>query len=239
MLEQYELIHNTDWDTLIILDAQRHDYFKKYNRFKGRLLKARSRGPHTYPWLEKTFPDRYPWLYFSAHLWVTDKVRPKKPWNAVQHFDKIIPIWEKGWNDALGTVHPDTVGKAVRDYFKENPQRKCIIHYVQPHGPWIGNPQYKYPVFTRAHHARYGVMADYIAQETRPDPAFFRKAYRGNVKLVLNSIRKYLKYFPGQVVISADHGELLGEGGLYLHKVNFPPWAHDLVTTVPWFILER
>jgi len=88
-------------------------------------------------------------------------------------------------------------------------------------------------------HDKYGIMADYIAQELMPDPVFFRKAYRGNVKLVLASIKRYLKHFPGQVVISADHGEMLGEGGLYLHKTDFPEWADTQLKTVPWMIVKR
>ena len=57
MLEQYDLIHESDFDTLIILDAQRFDFFKKYSKFKGKLIKAHSKAAHTYEWLEKTFPD--------------------------------------------------------------------------------------------------------------------------------------------------------------------------------------
>lgn len=239
MKEQYDLIHNTDWDTLVIADAMRYDFFKKYNKFKGRLIRARSNAAHTYQWLERTFPDKYPWIYFSAHLWIGDKVHRERQWNGIEHFEKVIPIWETGWNDRLGTVHPDEVGKVVRDYFEEHPPQKCIIHYVQPHGPWIGEPQFKYPHFTKEMHEMYGVMADYIAEVMKPEYSFMKRAYRGNVKLVLKSIGKYLKYFPGQVVISADHGEMLGEGGKYLHKIDFPKWADDLVKTVPWLILRR
>jgi hypothetical protein len=81
-------------------------------------------------------------------------------------------------------------------------------------------------------------MADYIAEQEKPDPVFFKKAYIGNVKLVLKSLKKYVDSFPGQVVITADHGEMLGEKGLYLHKIDFPKWADSLIREVPWFILE-
>lgn len=244
MEDQYNLIHNTSWDTLVVLDAMRYDIFKKYNRFKGRLIKARSRAAHTYPWLWETFSDKYSWLYFSAHMYVGDKIHSKRDWNGVQHFKKVIPIWEDHYDENLGTVHPYHVGKTVKKYFEENPPEKCIVHYIQPHGPWIGTPSYYVP-WTKEMHEQYYVMADFLAQAERPDPKFFRKAYIGNVKLVLRSLKQFIKYFPGQVVITADHGEMLGEyseekgRNLYLHKINFPLWADDLVKTVPWLVVKQ
>jgi len=243
-MSQIDLIHNSEWDTMIVLDACRHDFFKKCNTFKGKLMNVQSIAPHTYSWATNTFTGKYPWLYFSAHMWIGDKIRPKKPWNAVQHFKKVLPIWETEWNDDLGTVHPNAVGKYVRKYFEENPEEKCIIHYVQPHGPWIGKPGMKMH-WTKELHDQYGVMADYMAQVKKPPHNFMKKIYKANLNLVLRSIKKYVKYFPGQVVITADHGEMLGEWdktyrmGLYLHKENFPKWADTLIKQVPWFIMDR
>lgn len=237
MLNQTELIHNTDFDTLIILDACRYDFFKKCNKFKGRLLKVKSPAAHTWTWLQKTFPDEYPWLYFSAHMWIGDKVRPGKPWSGVNHFKKVYPIWETDFNEALGTVHPDAVGKYVTRHFTDNPPEKCIIHYVQPHGPWIGTHRWTVP-WSAELHRRYGVMADYIAEVEKPPEMFMRKIYKSNLMLVLKSIEKYREHFPGKVVITADHGEMLGEKGLYLHKYDFPEWADAFIKTVPWLILD-
>ena len=81
-------------------------------------------------------------------------------------------------------------------------------------------------------------MADYIAQKIRPEPKFFGQAYKGNLRAVLNSIKKYIEHYPKPVVITADHGEMLGEKGLYLHKENFPKWAEDKIRVVPWLVVE-
>jgi glucan phosphoethanolaminetransferase (alkaline phosphatase superfamily) len=64
---------------------------------------------------------------------------------------------------------------------------------------------------------------------------------------VLKSVEKYLPYFKGKVVITADHGELLGEKGLYLHGARekkrvmppYPKWAADFLKVVPWLVLDR
>lgn len=233
MLDQYELIHNTDWQTLIILDAARYDYFKKLNKFKGKLIKARSRAPHTYRWLEETFPDKYNWTYFSAHPYI-NSIPMRKSWNARDHFKSIVSIWAYAWNDELGTVHPHSVGRMLElvDY------EKAVIHYIQPHGPWIGKTRWAVP-WTLEQHEKHGVMADYVAQVVKPEPKMMRKYYRDNLKLVLYSIDKFRDNFKGQVIITADHGEMLGEKGLYLHKENYPKWADDLLREVPFFIWDR
>lgn len=238
MLDQTDLIHNSEWATLVILDACRFDFFKKCNKFKGRLLRAESPAPHTWTWLQKTFPDKYPWLYFSAHMWIGDKIRYGKPWNGVNHFKKVLPIWEVAFNDKLGTVHPDAVGEYVKEYFAVNPPEKCIIHYVQPHGPWIGPPHKWVVPWTKELHARYDVMADYVADKEKPPEKFMRQIYKSNLRFVLKSIEKYREYFPGKIVITADHGEMLGEKGLYLHKHGFPEWADKLLREVPWFLMD-
>ena len=106
MESQYKLIHETEWDTMVVLDACRFDLFKKYNRFKGKLIKAQSKASHTYPWLIETFPDKYPWIYFSAHMYIGDKKHSKREWNGLDHFKKVIPIWEEHYEEKIGTVHP-------------------------------------------------------------------------------------------------------------------------------------
>ena len=40
MEQQKELIHNTKWNLLIILDACRYDYFKEECKIKGKLKKV-------------------------------------------------------------------------------------------------------------------------------------------------------------------------------------------------------
>jgi len=241
MLDQYELIHDTDWDTLILLDACRHDFFKRYITLSGKLQKCRSRAHHTFEWVERTFPDFYDWTYFSAHPYINVGEVVQR-WNAINHFKRVVPIYRFGWNERTGTVHPNVVGETV----KATPYEKAIIHYIQPHGPWIGKTRWLNP-WMLAQWQRHQAMADWVAAKTKPDPKFFRACYRDNLKLVLKSVEKYLPHFKDKVVITSDHGELLGEKGMYLHgaveksreHLPYPKWAVDFLRVVPWFELGR
>ncbi|EMA54330.1 hypothetical protein [Halococcus thailandensis] len=48
-----------------------------------------------------------------------------------------INIWrEEGWNEEHGTMLPETVTKYAQRAASEQPN-KLIIHYIQPHYPFI------------------------------------------------------------------------------------------------------
>jgi len=65
-----------------------------------------------------------------------------------------------------------------------------------------------------------------------------RKAYLENLKLVLEHVAvlvdRVLKMNPGaKIIITANHGELLGEDGLFSHGID-----HPLIRIVPWFRVQ-
>ena len=145
MLSQKELIHEGGWDVLLILDACRYDSFKRtYEEFlpEGELLKVRSEGSSTGEWLYKTFPDMYDMTYVSTNPYVNSygiplsKCNPdyKFDWKAVDHFSHIVDAWEMRWHEGLETVLPDDVNEI---YLGSDRKDKSIVHYMQPHLPYI------------------------------------------------------------------------------------------------------
>lgn len=58
-----------------------------------------------------------------------------------------------------------------------------------------------------------------------------RKAYRENLKFVLQYVKDLIKYLPGKTIITSDYGELLGEAGEYGHSFHKPLPA---LVEVPW-----
>ncbi len=58
-----------------------------------------------------------------------------------------------------------------------------------------------------------------------------KQAYMKNLIRVLKEARKILERYPGKVVITADHGELLGEDG-YGHPTDS---NHHILREVPWW----
>lgn len=61
-------------------------------------------------------------------------------------------------------------------------------------------------------------------------------AYLGNLRYVLEDVRRLVERVDCPVVVTADHGELLGEDGRYRHPSRVP---HPLLREVPWFTVSE
>ena len=134
------MVMEEDWDYLIILDACRYDYFSKIyaELFQGELKKGISLGCSTLEWWEKSFKHRYDdVVYVSANPYINSKIEIKGL-NAQNYFHSVIDVWLDGWDDDLGTVHPIEVNKAVMQNKEKHSDKRMIIHYLQPHAPYLG-----------------------------------------------------------------------------------------------------
>jgi len=221
MLNQKEEINKLEWDILVILDACRYDYFSEHYEeyFTGKLYKARSSARSTGGWFERTWPDYYSIVYFSASPFTSDTKWETGKWKPTEHFEKIISIWNEGWSKDLNTVHPREVNKAIAYTRGFIEGKKFVVHYLQPHGPWIG----KTPL----------PLTD-IEALRKVDLDLLKRAYRDNLILVMEYVKKMLKRFPERkVVITSDHGETLGEEGSLLHPGTLGP-NNFITKDVPW-----
>jgi hypothetical protein len=63
-----------------------------------------------------------------------------------------------------------------------------------------------------------------------------RTAYLENLRLVLGEVRELVRYLSGRIIVTADHGELLGEKGRYSH---FGGSDDPLLTGVPWLVIVK
>lgn len=150
--DQKKLIHDTNWDYLIILDACRYDFFERFYKkyLDGELAKVETRATHTGEWLARTFTKFYSDVtYISAnptinskgisvntsHLPLNSSQLDWNPnWTATEHFSKIIDVWDFGWSEKYNTVPPKAVTETV---IQPKNGKKKIIHYNQPHEPYL------------------------------------------------------------------------------------------------------
>ena len=232
MKRQYNLIHKMDWDTLVVLDACRYDTFrdiyKEHLTHNCRLECVDSECKDTISWLKKTWHGKYDIVYYSAHPYVNSKSE-FKGWRASEHFTRIVDIWKDGWNERLSTVEPRVVNDfVIRDM---SPKRK-VIHYVQPHAPYIGETMFV--VTYRPHRLGVGLMVAELIKRKYIPHDFIVDAYVDNLRLVLDSVNELLGHLKGKTIITSDHGECLGEEGYYIHGGDRP----DIIRKVPWCEIE-
>jgi hypothetical protein len=264
----YDNLMNEDWKYLVILDACRFDYFKKVKDqyFPGRKVdKAVSPATSTMPWLKSIFTDVYDDVtYISANPYINSLgVVLEGRFKAVDHFEKIVDVWDFGWSELYRGIHPQEVNNA---FFKNhNDSGRYIIHYIQPHYPYIHNEfihmnPYKSRFESRSKLRvkkfirdklvgsigieRYWKMMEFLRGTYWNQTAVLysqggwervRGAYQLNLEIVLKHAYSLLNCVGGKKIITSDHGELLGEYGLYGHETSkrFPE-----NTEVPWLVIE-
>jgi len=293
---QRDLIHNSSWDILIVLDACRYDYFSKVYRdyFEGDLMKVISSGSATSEWLRNTFTSKYnDIIYISANP-VINSLVPVFGFNARETFFKVIDVWNWAWNETLKTVLPSSVNSAVKKIFPKYSRKKIIIHYLQPHAPYLGLLVLIRKVSRLLDHiGNVSLVDDVIKTRTTmpricsivnnvinfvdrritelmgfervlkfrnylglrpripieetlmwlPEPKnhWVRVLYELNLRIVMEYVAEIsfsvLKTNPQkQIIITADHGELLGEGKYYDH----PQGLHVApLIEVPWFKIRK
>lgn len=128
-----------EWDVAIILDACRYDSFKKYYKdyLENGELEKEIGGHCTTHWLKNVFEESYPNItYVSGNPWVNSMT----PWNGFdpsEKFGKIIDVWEDGWDEDKETIPPEEVTKAGLKTSKNLEEKRLIIHYLQPHYPYL------------------------------------------------------------------------------------------------------
>jgi hypothetical protein len=275
------------WDYLIILDACRFDFFSEiYEKYlDGKLAIKISPGCNTPQWFNNVFKEKYDnIIYISANPYINSKIKIKNV-DAKKHFYKIIDVWDTEWNDLLGTVHPREVNIITRKIINDFPNKRLIIHYLQPHEPYLNfNKKIGYPkpqvylnnVLIGTNTVKFKNLDDsniyklmkYIAiiiigrkklsklrlkvskifnlKPINPMDAIQRvhgdnglkKLYKENLEIVLSYVSELIQSLDGIIIVTSDHGELLGEDGYYGHGPSIP---HDnpYLRNVPWLKINK
>jgi len=176
----FRTILDKDWDYLILLDACRYDILKEIMKRKiGYLISV---GSNTFEWLKNTFKkEYYDIIYVSANPIVLYFIIKKCKGKTL--FFHLENVWKYGWDKKLNTVPPSKVTEVVLKLAKRFPRKKMIIHFLQPHPPFIGYKKYKYV----SNIWRLFVEGKMSKEE-------FWAAYKSNLYLVMKEVRKLVKY---------------------------------------------
>ena len=213
---------------------------------RDRLYPVLSPANETIGWLKNTwYKQKYPEIiYFSANPFVNSK----KCYNGFcgyRKFSKVVELWRTGWNEKLFTVPPWNVNKYVRIWLRLNKKHKrthrFVIHYIQPHYPYISlNQNITREINSLTNELNIAgeelfllALYSYISDKNKIWN-LIRKLYRENLKVVLKYVTDIISELDGTIVITADHGELLGEHQL----VGHPNIALPAIRIVPWFIVK-
>lgn len=228
-----------DWDNLFILDACRFDVFAEQIDIKGELDSATG-FIHTPAFIEANFVGKE----FHDTVYVTSNPHLELL-ESKSSFYAIESAMDR-WDPNLQTVHPEDVMEVALEAREKYDQKRIIVHFMQPHLPFIGpsSEELRERFDFRGWGIKYlnkdikGIKEKQAAEKGIISAAEFRTCYEENLEICLPYVEELVEQFDGKSVISADHGEMLGER-LFLKKRyghGFPP--NEPLCRVPWFVIE-
>jgi hypothetical protein len=231
----------SDWDNCILLDACRYDAFAEALGDRAGTLERRwAPGSQTGAFLDATFP---PDGSFPEIVYVNGNPRVATEYTG--RFHAIDHVWERAWDDEYDTVLPGAMREAALAANERCPDKRLFVHFVQPHIPYVGETAKRLPGGASIQTMRPGAenreAKPYAAAERGAvAPETIRQAYRESLDLAMAAVDDLVAALPGKTVVTADHGELLGErSGLRYGELS--KWGHpertptEELLAVPWW----
>lgn len=240
-----------DWDNLIILDGCRYDYFEDLNTIGGELTKITSQGSHSTEFLEETFCGKQ----FHDTIYIT--ANPHAPRLINDEFYLMDTLYEENYCSPPREHFPESVISSARSVIEQYPDKRYIIHFMQPNVPFLGPTAEKIReravendniIFKGMSSLPDGVEPEneFGTLKEACERGYITRAellttYEENVKISIENAEKLLHDLDGKTAITADHGELLGER---LPPLGFRHFGHDPylytreIREVPWLVIE-
>jgi len=231
-----------EWDDLLVLDGCRLDTFAECNAIDGDLQSRVSRGSQSWEFLRENFAGE------RAHdtVYVTANPFASRLDDGVFH--AVVDLLDE-WDDRLQTVRPETVAEAALDAHRRFPDKRLIVHFMQPHYPFIGERGRELDV--RGYQPNQEESFDapsvwrILRHDRYDDESVSREAvveaYRENLALVLPHVERLVDELPGRSVVTADHGNLLGERLLPVpvREYGHPRGLYSpALVRVPWLVVD-
>ena len=184
-------------------------------------------GSVTLEWMENTFSENYRDEMSETTYICGD---PHSDSKLESHSsDTLDEVWKSAWTN---TVPPRAVTDRTIQRAREDGGSRLLVHYMQPHCPFI-------PWGDRAEQKTRERSGDNpgkdVWQKLRDGDVTKEEVWEGyqaNLRIVMDEVAFLLGNVDAErVVITSDHGNMLGEWGIYGHK---PSLAFQDLREVPW-----
>jgi hypothetical protein len=226
-----------DWDTLVILDACRYDMFSEQSELPGRLESRISRGSSTVEFLRANVAGRdlRDTVYVTANPQLYRHREEFSP-----QFHDVIDVWQDdGWDEEYNTVLPETMVEWTRTAAERYPNKRILSHFIQPHYPFLVDEEVFEDEQTFRCPKKAGPWHQVMTGEISVSVEDVWQAYRATLDRTLPAVERLLSKLDGKTVVTADHGNMVGERA---GPVPVTEWGHprsiyvDQLVTVPWLV---
>jgi len=243
MGNESEYVLDKEWDVLIILDACRVDLLEEVAEEYDFIETP----PHNTIWSADSYSEGWLKNNFTG---LKAQEHSEKMNNLVHisgnpftndifdgdEFQLLDEVWKYGWDNDSGYLPPDIMtDRAISNYRDKKPDQ-MIVHYMQPHAPFISDKNLGYYIdidnFAHMQHTIHQQTPWELLSQGKVSRDELWTAYKDTLHVALDSVEKLLDNIDAErVIISADHGNAVGEWGIYGHprKLQIP-----VLRNVPW-----
>lgn len=218
------------------MDAMRFDVFNEIlqeDKISGSLLKVWSTGCETATWMRNMFtePD------YKDTVLIGNTPIYWMPYNRYipTKFSRAVPVYHE-WKESGDTVTPtEELLDIAEKHSMVNKGKRLLIHDMPPHLPFCEETGKRFleKLLPPGEKRLYGMVRRY-GRRHRDNWAELREYYKRSARQTLHSILDcgWLRR-RGGLIITADHGEMIGEHMEYVHELKYR--EHFVLRFVPWF----
>jgi hypothetical protein len=233
-------IFDHDWDNMVLLDACRYDMFERRNTLEGRLESRTSAGSTTVEFLRANLEGRD----LRDTVYVTANPQLHRHRGEIRHsFHEVVDVWrDSGWDKTARTVLPETTTEYAVRAAKRHPNKRLLVHYIQPHYPFISSDfEFDKQTLHEIDDDRPDFWHRILVGDLSVDADAIWEAYDRNLDMVLESVSTLLVSISGKTIVTADHGNMVGDRAW---PVPIREWGHpygiytEELVKVPWLIVQ-
>jgi len=126
-------VMNADWDVLLLLDAARYDIMSEVATDLPSIERKVTRAVGSLEFMENQYMRRQ----LHDTVYVTSNPYVSRIESNVFYAVDDSPLQEH-WDPERGTVYPSDVSRVAKQAAEEYPDKRLVVHYMQPHLPPIG-----------------------------------------------------------------------------------------------------
>lgn len=248
-------IWDADADVVLVLDACRVDLWEDTARERYPRAAHGNRwsvGSASVEWVGNTFAPKYRRHWRDAGYVTANAFSGKQP--GVHRTKDVYPlrdldmayldeVWVGEWDTGtVESVMPATVtDRAMWAYERRDELGfdTLVVHYMQPHVPFRSKPGWsdgwkdQYAFGTECDTKKRSEWDKLRDGDIEREELW--AAYKDNLEFVLQEVDRWNEATSAKLLITSDHGNAMGEWGMWGHPVNVPvqnvrrvPWAQTL-----------
>lgn len=247
-----------DWDVLVVMDAARVDMTRHlaesghYDHIPRSVESVWSNASCSIDWIDRTFNDHPEQArrtgYVTANPFADhDEPDTRSADLSAAQLGHLRPLYKTHWQELAGgieTVPPHAVTRHAIDAWRRRDELgidRLVVHYMQPHEPFIERPEWgsgdsKLLKNLVEDGAEAGSSVYPRVRAGDVPLQEFKHVYQQNHAWILGHLDgTLLANADGDVVLTADHGNGLGEWGAWHHP---PGRLAPPIRKVPWIELS-